>query len=150
MAVRHLVLNSTCEISSVTSSHLTLQQHNAIARRVALGRGGAREAPRRAATRCGGAAAPAGPQRVAARCKRRAARAQPFQTRAAAVAPQRTATRSATKSSEKRKATQCRHSRATVSSHSFKSIGSQSDHSRVTVGSPFWLKHFGSSLSGIS
>ena len=127
--LRHL-LSLTCEVSAVTSSHLTLQQHNAIARRVALGRGGARAAPRRAATRCGGATAPAGLQRVTARCK-----AQPFQTLAAAVALQRTATRFATKSSEKRKATQCHHNKATVSLHSLKPIGSQSGHSRVTVGS---------------
>ena len=86
--LRHL-LNSTCEISSVTSSHLTLQQHNAVTRRVAPGRGGTRAAPWRAAKCCGNAIAPAGPRRVTERRKRRVACADPFRTRAAAAQPQR-------------------------------------------------------------
>jgi hypothetical protein len=140
--LRHL-LNSTCEISSVTSSHLTLQQHNAITRRVAPGRGGTRAAPWRAAKCCGNAIAPAGPRRVTERRKRRVACAEPFRTRAAAAQPQRrrgggAAHRNKLRSKEHNGIEmdpQSAHILSDLSGHSRVTVGSQSGHSRVTVGS---------------
>ena len=133
--LRHL-LNSTCEISSVTSSHLTLQQHNAITRRVAPGRGGIRAATQArremlrqrssagwAATRHGAPYAARGMRRAVQDARRRRAAAAPpwWRRSAPQQAPQQR--------------TQWDRNGPTISSHSLRSVVSQSGHSRVTVGS---------------
>ena len=138
IAGRHLgtYSSSTCEIASFHQkpSDPATAQCNCKARRAVPRRRQAGAAARRDALRwrSGAGWGCNGSRRAASGAREAPSRSRRAPPRWRRSAPQRA---SATKRSEKRKATQGRHSRATVSSHSLKSIGPQSDHSRITVGS---------------